>query len=578
MAGPFADVSVVVPAYRAAATIGRTLDSIADQTLKPRQVVVVDDGSDDGTFEAATARADAMDGIELTVLRQDNRGPGAARNHAVVAATQPLLAFLDADDEWLPSKLERTMPHLEDGRYVLVAHDYLFARDGTEAAVDCVGNFRAGPDPLVSLYRRGYIATTTVVARRDAVIAAGGFDETLPNAQDFALWLSMLSRPDTRFHVFGEALTRYNVTPGSVMHHVMRRLRCCLEVARRYSHDLKDRPGWPLASVAFRVVALHYEAVQAFRHQGRFLAAARVAAATPVSLAALTLAHLFGPRPPRPDFLNPPSTYRQYLGRRSLRQRLRAKARDAAVFALSVGRSPRRRGGWIRFPYYHHVFDDERSGFARQLNAMRAWGEFIALDDAIALLAAGDPVDGRYFCVTFDDGFRSCRTNALPILADKGVPATVFLPTRYIDTRPDRDRDLLMGFYDDRRLVIDFLGWGDCREMMAAGVTFGSHTESHANLAALDAAGVEGELDRSKRTIEERTGTACAHFCAPFGLPRVHFDPDRDPGIARRLGYRSFLSGVRGAMRTGDSPMMVRRDHLLASWGAHQLRYFFSHG
>lgn len=269
-------------------------------------------------------------------------------------------------------------------------------------------------------------------------------------------------------------------------------------------------------------------------------------------------------------------SYRQFAGRRPLAGRLREALRDAAVRALSLGRSPGRGGGWLRFPFYHHVFDDERVGFARQLDYMARHGEFIGLDDALGLLDSATPIDGRYFCLTFDDGLKNCATNGAPILLDKGAPAAIFLATHYIGTDIEADRDLLLGFYDDGRTLIEFLDWDDCRRLAEAGMTFGSHTENHVHLSELDAAGVKHELARSKRTIEDRLGRECRHFCCPFGRPGINFWPERDPEIARRLGYRSFLTTRRGANRTGDSPMAVRRDHLLAGWGDYQLRYFLA--
>jgi len=243
---------------------------------------------------------------------------------------------------------------------------------------------------------------------------------------------------------------------------------------------------------------------------------------------------------------------------------------------LSLGRSPAATSGWVRFPFYHHVFDDERKDFERQLDFMAGHGDFIGLDDAVAMLAAGDPIDGRYFCITFDDGFKNWHTNAMPVLLDKNAPAAFFLVTGYIGTSVEHDRERLLGFYDSGDLLMEFLDWDDCREMISAGMTFGSHTVNHVHLADLDEAGVEAELKGSKQAIETELSRACDHFCCPFGREGIDFLAHRDPDIARRVGYKSFLSGHRGAMTQGGSEMMVKRDHLLAGWGNYQLRYFFS--
>ena len=298
-----APVSVVVPAYRAAATIGRALAGVAAQTLRPRQVVVVDDGSDDGTEGAARAAAGALDGIAWAVLRQEHQGAGAARNRALVEASQPFIAFLDADDEWLPRHLERSMAHMESGGYVLVAHNGWRVDGDGATLIDGARRFREGADPFVALYRRGYIDTCTVLARRAAVLAAGGFDVGLANAQDFEMWLALLADPGARFLVFDEPLSRYHVVPDSIMSHTERRLQCCLEIAARYAQALRARPGTALASLWFRVAAVHYEALRAHQARGERARAFATCLWLPLRLAAMTLGFLAGTAPARPDFI-----------------------------------------------------------------------------------------------------------------------------------------------------------------------------------------------------------------------------------------------------------------------------------
>jgi hypothetical protein len=280
--------------------------------------------------------------------------------------------------------------------------------------------------------------------------------------------------------------------------------------------------------------------------------------------------------------LSPVRTYRDFIAGQSVAERVRRFARDAAVLALSAFQSPDvvggggGGGGWIRFPFYHHVFDDERDGFARQLDTMASWGDFIELDDAVALLEAGDPIDGHYFCVTFDDGFKNWITNAMPILLEKKAPAAFFVVTGYIGTSLDRDRDKLLRFYGGGGPLMEFLDWDDCRKMADAGMTIGSHTINHVHLAELDDAAASAEITGSKQTIETELGRTCDHFCCPFGREGIDYDAARHPDLIRRAGYRSFLTGQRGAMTQGGSSMLIRRDHLLCGWGNHQLKYFFS--
>lgn len=280
-----ADVSVIIPAYNNADTIGRALASVAAQTVPPRQVVVVDDGSADGTFAAAEACRGAMNGIELVLLRQANQGAGAARNAALGAAAGRLAAFLDADDEWLPDKLAHSLAYFDDPGVVFVSHDLRVTEvGGSECIFDCARHFRAAADPFLALMLRGFVATSTVVTRRDAVVAAGGFDAGLRAAQDYDLWLRLAQAG--RFVVFAGALTRYHVNPAGITANVARRRECSLRVLERNLPGLAARRAWWVAGL--RALIIQYEAVQAFRRQGRSgRALIEAARALPGALAAL---------------------------------------------------------------------------------------------------------------------------------------------------------------------------------------------------------------------------------------------------------------------------------------------------
>lgn len=104
---PIAPVSVVIPCYRCADTIGRAVGSVAAQTLLPAEAILVDDGSGDSTLERLHAlAAENPPGWIRVVPLPRNRGAADARNAGWAAATQPYLAFLDADDAWHPRKIE----------------------------------------------------------------------------------------------------------------------------------------------------------------------------------------------------------------------------------------------------------------------------------------------------------------------------------------------------------------------------------------------------------------------------------------------------------------------------------------
>ena len=102
-------VSVIIPLYNKAPYVRRALDSVAAQTFTDFEVIVVDDGSTDGGAELVAAYGDSR----VRLLRQANAGPGAARNRGIAEARGDILAFLDADDVWLPVFLEESMRLLD---------------------------------------------------------------------------------------------------------------------------------------------------------------------------------------------------------------------------------------------------------------------------------------------------------------------------------------------------------------------------------------------------------------------------------------------------------------------------------
>lgn len=265
---------------------------------------------------------------------------------------------------------------------------------------------------------------------------------------------------------------------------------------------------------------------------------------------------------------------------RPLYRRLRSSARTAALQVASVVRRQTLADNAIHFPFYHWVLEDERAGFDRQLTELKHLGDVISLDEAVPLLAGSEPIDGRYFCITFDDGFRNNFTNALPILAEHGVSAAFFLPTDLIGLDLDADWDVIGRHYDARagsyQQFFEYMNWDECRQMHAAGMTIGSHTCSHARLADLDVAAAERELSESKAAIERELSVPCRHFAAPFGRPVHDFHPQRDVQIARRLGYESFLTTVEGPNYSNASPFSIRRNDVVASHGPMLFRYLIS--
>jgi len=196
-------VSVVIPAYRRADVVGRAIDSALAQTMGDLEVLVVDDGSADGT-EAVAAGYD--DPRVRSLAHERNRGVSAARNTGVEAATGEYVAFLDSDDEWLPRKLERQLSSLDDrgdgwvGAYCDVATADLSVLGRVGAALsERVVRSRApregGRELAEALVTMQVFMSpgSTLLVERAAVEAAGGFDEGLSIYEDWDLVLRVLA-------------------------------------------------------------------------------------------------------------------------------------------------------------------------------------------------------------------------------------------------------------------------------------------------------------------------------------------------------------------------------------------------
>lgn len=180
------------------------------QTAPPREVIVVDDGSTDGTFESA-----AVFGEPVRCIRQENRGVSAARNRGAAASKAEYLAFLDADDEWLPRKLEVQYEHLSARPEVVASFTNSVAvdeRTGNEWSLP----YRLEADMPRSLLLKGPLIgnASSVMLRRSVFEATGGFAPTLSQSADYDMWLR-LSTMGT-FDYLPETFVRLRVHEGSM--------------------------------------------------------------------------------------------------------------------------------------------------------------------------------------------------------------------------------------------------------------------------------------------------------------------------------------------------------------------------
>ncbi len=189
-------VSVVVPAFNASRTIARAIDSALAQTVPVTsvEILVCDDGSTDGTGAVLAGYGDRIE-----VFRQPNRGRGAARNACLARARGEFIAMLDADDWWVPRRLEIGLAAAQTHPDCDVFYGNALVVDSQGTVYRAMnGEWHVGHSGWVFPYllRNNFVPFPTVLVRRSAVESAGPFDESLPRTQDleFLLRLSVRSR------------------------------------------------------------------------------------------------------------------------------------------------------------------------------------------------------------------------------------------------------------------------------------------------------------------------------------------------------------------------------------------------
>jgi glycosyltransferase involved in cell wall biosynthesis len=222
-------VSVVIPAHNAAAFLCEALDSVFAQGLDAPEVVVVDDGSTDGTADLARRY-----GRGVRVLTQQNAGSGRARNLGLQETSGGWVAFLDADDVWAEDKAALELPLLDaDPELAFVFGDLLpFGAAGAGARslfAERGFDLRCTPS---AIFLHDMVYTSTVLLRRACLRETGAFDPSLRIGQDTDLWLRLaLARP---YAVVPKPLARYRLHGGNTTRNSRLLARCVVEVWERY--------------------------------------------------------------------------------------------------------------------------------------------------------------------------------------------------------------------------------------------------------------------------------------------------------------------------------------------------------
>jgi glycosyltransferase involved in cell wall biosynthesis len=237
-------VSVIVTSYNYGRYVGAALDSVRDQTLTDFEVIILDDGSTDDSLRVIGRY---LDDPRFRLIRQQHAGQPKTKNRGLAEARAPFVAFLDADDVWAPTKLQRQVA--------------MFRSNGALGVV-CTRRTLMGPDgrPLPchdapaprgqvvdAMFRQNFICFSSAMLRAGVVDHVGAFDESIPVAIDYDFWLRV-----ARYYAVGvvdEPLVAYRVGHVNLSRRQLDRLHVALLIMRRFERHY-DVP--PVLSAAAR--------------------------------------------------------------------------------------------------------------------------------------------------------------------------------------------------------------------------------------------------------------------------------------------------------------------------------------
>ncbi len=228
-------VSIIIPCFNGQDCVGAAIQSALDQTYPEKEIIVVDDGSTDGSLAVIQGF-----GEKIRCETGPNRGGGAARNRGLGLARGELIQFLDADDMLLPLKLEVQVPVLvRTGADVVYSDWDQYDSEDAARKRQCSVPHPSGDAVILALARQN-ITTEAPLHRKEILTAIGGFREDLPCCQERDLHLRQACA-GARFHHLPKVLHTVRLRAGSVSHNELRVIKWMRELLKARYAELKGR-------------------------------------------------------------------------------------------------------------------------------------------------------------------------------------------------------------------------------------------------------------------------------------------------------------------------------------------------
>ena len=212
-------ISIICPFYNSQIYLNRTIDSLLKQEgiNFPIEIIFIDDGSTDMSNVIIKNGIKKLNDKKFSpiLLKQKNKGPGAARNYGISKAKYQYIAFLDADDIWSKNKLSICKKAIDDNKdyFNLFIHDENYIRFNKNNDIIIHGVFDDA-NIMKSLYKKNNLSTSAVIVKKEVLMKCNGFDESLQSSQDYDLWLK--ASPYLKIYKINQVLGDYHETLGSI--------------------------------------------------------------------------------------------------------------------------------------------------------------------------------------------------------------------------------------------------------------------------------------------------------------------------------------------------------------------------
>jgi glycosyltransferase involved in cell wall biosynthesis len=258
-------ISIVIPTYNHAHFLKKCLQSVLDQTFSDWEAIIINNFSKDNTIEIVNNYQDPR--IRLVNFR-NNGIIAASRNEGIRLSRADVIAFLDSDDTWYPSKLSKCIEELTPERDLL-CHALRFVKNGRHwKDVKCGPLRRARYYSL--LYNGSCLITSAVLVRKEHLLRVGGFSENpdIVTSEDYDLWLK-LAKKKTSFHFINEVLGEYEVHEANASKAALRHMNSALAVLEKHFASLKKVNIWDRLMLRRARALLFYGAARSFQKNGQ---------------------------------------------------------------------------------------------------------------------------------------------------------------------------------------------------------------------------------------------------------------------------------------------------------------------